>query len=81
VERKWAVTAVRGRKHLIGCVYVVQAERNGLLEHWAAATLEENAVAAVETELGPGWTVTLTEGRLTSRLSALKMRPNAVQKL
>jgi hypothetical protein len=74
VERKWAVTAVRGRKHSIGYIYVVRAEKNGLLEHWAAATLEENAVAAVETELGPGWTVTLTEGRLTKDLQPLVRR-------
>ena len=80
MNRRWAVTDVSGRKHLIGSVYVVRAEKDGLSEHWAAATLEANAVAAVERKLGPGWTVTLTDGRLTSRLSALKMRPNTVQK-
>jgi hypothetical protein len=51
-------------------------------EYWAAATLQEDAVAAVEKELGPGWIATLTDRRLTSqRLSILKMRPNTVRKL
>ena len=81
MERKWAVTAVRGRKHSIGYIYVVRAEKNGHAEHWVAATLQENAVAAVEAELGPEWKITLTERRLHSRLSALKMRPNTVRKL
>jgi hypothetical protein len=81
MERKWAVTASRGRKHLIGSVYVVKAEKDGVSERWAAATIEAKAVDAVERELGRGWTVTLTDGRLSSRLSALKMRPNTVQKL
>ncbi len=44
--------------------------------------IKEKAVAAVEKELGPGWTVTLTDRRLTGqRLSKLGMRPNSVQKL
>ena len=51
-------------------------------EYWAAATIKEKAIAAVEKELGAGWTVTLTERRLTGqRLSKLRMRPNSVQKL
>jgi hypothetical protein len=81
MDRRWAVTGIRRRKHLIGSVYVVRAEKHGVSEHWAAATLEAKAVAAVERKLGQGWIVTLTDGRLTSRLSALKMRPNTVQKL
>jgi len=61
---------------------IVKAKKDGVTEHWAAATLQENAVAAVEKELGPGWTVTLTDRRLASqRLSMLKMRPNTVRKL
>jgi hypothetical protein len=67
------------RKRL-GGIYVV--EKDGVAEYWAAATLQENAVAAVEEELGPGWIATLTDRRLTSqRLSLLKMRPNSVRKL
>src|ERR1700722_1729365 len=69
------------RKHLIGSIYIVRAERHGLAAHWAAATLQENAIAAVERELGPEWTVSLTPRRLPShQLSALKMRPNTVRK-
>ena len=45
------------RRHLVGGIYVVEAKKDGITEHWAAATLQENAVAAVEKELGPGWTV------------------------
>jgi len=67
---------------LVGGIYVVQATRDDKTEYWAAATIQEKAVVAVEKELGPGWTVTLTDRRLTGqRLSMLKMSPNAVRKL
>ena len=70
------------RRHLVGGIYVVEAKKDGVTEYWAAATLRENAVAAVEKELGPGWIVMLTDRRLTSqRLSMLKMSPNTVRKL
>ena len=67
---------------LVGGIYVVQAKKDDKIEYWAAATIQEKAAAAVEKELGPGWTVTLTDRRLTGqRLSKLRMRPNSVQKL
>ena len=67
---------------LVGGISVVEAKKDGVTEHWAAATLWENAVTAVEKELGPEWIVTLTDRRLASqRLSMLKMRPNTVRKL
>jgi hypothetical protein len=70
------------RKRVSGGIYVVAAMKDGVVEYWAAATLQENAVAAVEKHRGPGWRVTLTEQRLTSqRLSILKMLPNTVRKL
>ncbi len=70
------------RRRLVGGIYVVEAKKDGAAEYWAAATLQENAVAAVEKELGPGWIATLTDRQLTSqRLSMLKMRPNTVRKL
>jgi hypothetical protein len=70
------------RRRLVGGIYIVQAARDGVTEYWAAATLQEKAVAAVEKELGPGWIVTLTDRRLTNqRLSILKMLPNTVRKL
>ena len=69
-------------RHLVGGIYIVQAVSGDVTEYWAAATLQENAVAAVEKELGPGWIVTLTDRRLTNqRLSTLKMLPNTVRKL
>jgi hypothetical protein len=70
------------RMRLVGGIYVVQAMKDDVVEYWAAATLEQNAVAAVEKELGPGWIITLTDRRLTNqRLSILKMLPNTVRKL
>jgi hypothetical protein len=33
---------------------------SGAIEYWAAATVREKAVAAVEKELPPGWTARLT---------------------
>jgi hypothetical protein len=70
------------RSSVVGSVYVIQATKDGKTEFWAAATVRENAVAAVERELGDGWIVTLTDRRLTrQRLSILKMFPNAVRRL
>jgi hypothetical protein len=70
------------RSSVVGSVYVVQAIKDDKTEFWAAATVREKAVAAVERELGDGWTVTLTDRRLTrQRLSMLKMLPNAVRRL
>jgi hypothetical protein len=67
---------------LAGSIYVVRAIKDGQAEYWAAATLREKAVAAVKKELGEGWTVTLTDRRLTGqRLSKLRIRPSGVQKL
>jgi hypothetical protein len=54
---------MRGR--LVGGIYVVEAKKDGVTEYWGAATLQENAVAAVEKELGSEWIVTLTDRRLT----------------
>ena len=70
------------RRPTVDDIYVVKAKKNGVAEYWAAATVQENAVAAVERELGPGWIATLTHRRLTvQRLSVLKMHPNTVLKL
>jgi hypothetical protein len=67
---------------LVGGIYVVKAKKDGKIEYWAAATIQEKAAAVVEKGLGPGWTVTLTDRRLTGqRLSKLRMRPNSVKKL
>ena len=59
-------------------ICVVVAKKDNTIEYWAVATVREKAVAAVEKELPPGWTVTLTRRRLTSpRATRLKMRPIA----
>jgi hypothetical protein len=64
------------RSVLVGGIYVVKKDDE--TEYWAAATIKERAIAAVEQELGPGWTVTLTDRRLTGqRLSKLRMPPTA----
>jgi hypothetical protein len=52
---------------LVGGIYFVQAKKDDKVEYWAAATMQGKAVAAVEKELGPGWTVTLTDRRLTGQ--------------
>jgi hypothetical protein len=63
-------------------IYVVVAKNENTIEYWAAATVRENAVAAVEKELLPGWTAMLTRRRLTThRATRLNMRPNSVRKL
>jgi hypothetical protein len=70
------------RRRIFGGIYFVAAMKNGEVEYWAAATLQENAVEAVQKQVGAGWLVTLTEQRLTDkRLSVLKMGPNTVRKL
>jgi hypothetical protein len=48
-------------------IYVGLAKKDATIEYWAAATIREKAVAAVEKELGPGWIVTLTDRRLTGQ--------------
>jgi hypothetical protein len=66
----------------VGGIYVVQATKGERVEHWAAATIRQEAVAAVEKELGAGWTLVLTDRRLTGQqLSQLRLRPNSVQRL
>jgi hypothetical protein len=70
------------RKRIFGGIYVVAAMKDGAVEYWAAATLQEDAVAAVHKQIGPDWLITLTDQRLTNkRLSTLKMQPNTVRKL
>jgi hypothetical protein len=38
---------------LLGGLYVVGAVKDGMVEYWAAPTLQVNAVAAVEKQIGP----------------------------
>jgi hypothetical protein len=63
-------------------IYVVVAKKDTTIEYWAAATVREEAVAAVEKELLPGWTATLTRRHLTThRATRLKMGRHSVRKL
>lgn len=65
-----------------GSVYVVTATRSGTIEYWAAATRREEAAAAVQAVLAPGWTATLTERRVAiTKVAALKLRLNSVRQL
>jgi hypothetical protein len=63
-------------------IHVVVAKKDNAIEYWAAATVRDEAVAAVEKELLPGWNAMLTRRHLTAhRATRLKMRPNSVRKL
>ena len=63
-------------------ICIVMAKKDDAIEYWAAATVREKAVAAVEKQLLPGWTAILTRRHLTAhRATRLKMRPNTVRKL
>jgi hypothetical protein len=65
-----------------GGVYIVATTNGREKADWAAAVPREQAVAAVESQLAPGWTAMLTERRLTpGQVEALKMRVNSVRKL
>jgi hypothetical protein len=63
-------------------ICIVVAKKDNTIEYWAAATVRDKAVAAVEKELPPGWTVRLTRRHLTTqRATRLNMRRNSVRKL
>jgi hypothetical protein len=66
----------------LGGIYVVAATKDGKTDYWVAATRREDAVIAVELLLGPGWTVALTDRRVSpQQIDALKLRPNGVCQL
>ncbi len=63
-------------------IYVVAATKDDTTVYWATATRREDAVTAVELLLGPGWTVALTERRITPAQGAvLKLRDNDIREL
>jgi hypothetical protein len=63
-------------------IYVVVAKKDATIEYWGVATDRDKALAAVEKELPPGWTATLTRRCLTKhRATRLKMGPDSVRKL
>jgi len=63
-------------------VFIIAAAKDGQTEYWAAATPREDAVAAVQERLPPGWKATLTVRRLPiEEVEALKLHPNGVRQL
>ena len=67
----------------IGDVHIVAATKDSQTEYWVAATQREEAVAAVQQLLAPGWTATLSADRRISpaQVAVLHLRPNGVRKL
>jgi hypothetical protein len=65
-----------------GVVYIVAATKDHQTDYWAVATPREEAVAAVQHLLEPGWVATFTERRIgPTQIRVLKLRPNGVRKL
>jgi hypothetical protein len=70
------------RDRWAGDVHIVAATKDSQTEYWVAATRREEAVAAVQQLLVPGWTVSLTDRRISpAQASVLHLRPNGVRKL
>ena len=65
-----------------GDVFIVAATKDSQTEYWVAATRREEAVAAVQQLLVPGWTATLADRRISpAQIAVLHLRPNGVRKL
>jgi len=65
-----------------GAVYVIAATKDGATEYWAAATPRDQAIKAVQEQLAPGWSASMTDRRLdTAQVAELEMRLNSVRKL
>lgn len=63
-------------------IYVVATSKGNMTVYWAAAMHRDEAVAAVERRLPPGWTAILTDRRLTpDEIASLKLRPGGVRQL
>jgi hypothetical protein len=71
------------RKRWARDVHIVAATKDSRTEYWVAATRREEAVAAVQQLLAPGWTATLSADRRISpsQVAVLHLRPNGVRKL
>ena len=63
-------------------IYIVATSKNGRTEHWAARTPRDEAVTAVQQQLAPGSTATLTVMRMrTDEAERLKLPLNGVRQL
>jgi hypothetical protein len=70
------------RDKWVGDVQIVAAAKDSQTEYWVTATRREEAVAAVQQLLAPGWTATLTDRSISPRqVAVLHLRPNGVRKL
>ena len=70
------------RDRWTGDVQIVAATKDSRTEYWVAATRREEAVAAVQQLLVPGWTATLADRRISpAQIAVLHQRPNGVRKL
>jgi hypothetical protein len=70
------------RDRWTGDVHIVAASKDSQTEYWIAATRREEAVAAAQQLLAPGWTATLTDRRISpAQVAVLHLRPNGVRKL
>ena len=63
-------------------IHVVAATKDGVIEYWAAAVPQTQAVAAVQAQLAPDWRLFLTNRRLPiAKVAALKLRPGTIRRL
>jgi len=63
-------------------IYVVEAEKDGELQYWAAAIPPEDAARAVQQQLGAGWHARLTERVLDSEYEGiLDVPPGRVRRI
>lgn len=68
------------RADYTGSVYVVAATKDSNTDYWVAATAREEAVATVQRIVEPGWTVCLTERRISRKqATALKLHVGGVR--
>jgi hypothetical protein len=63
-------------------VYIVAAKKEDETVYWVAAAPRDGAVTMVHNLLPPGWSVSLTDRRMSpDRLYGLKLKPNTARKL
>ena len=68
--------------HFVRRALLVEAEKDGQTEYWAAATHRDDAITVVGAQTGSDWKLILTKRCLTGKQAAkLKMGHNSVRKL
>jgi hypothetical protein len=56
-------------------IYIVEAQKDGYLQYWAAATAPEDASRAVQQHLGLDWKVRLTDRTLRAEYADILSVP------